>query len=437
MAFESSNQPKSKNRSVKPRYNIDNSKSAQLVLAIFVVVIAGLTLTISLAYTGYINLSENNVVTNFIRKVIFNQASYGDRGNDDSGENPDKHITKPVPVLDKDLYDRKIYGLAHRDLVKELAALASSTATSTIATTSNSNASPNRTVTAADLPPSLWPVIAPYPKAGAVLPFKRIIAYYGNLYSTKMGALGEYPEDVMLARLSAEVDSWTTADPETPAIPALHYIVTTAQQSPGDDGMYRARMPYTEIDKILEMANKIGALVFLDIQLGLSTFADELPIYSKYLELPNVHLGIDPEFAMLKSGKRPGTVVGTVDASDINFVTEYLANIVKNNDLPPKILVVHRYTRPMVTNYKQITIRPEVQIVMHMDGWGDRSRKLASYQEYIYKEPVEFTGFKLFYKNDVRPPGGRFVYDTSTTTTIMAPAEVLKLKPKPVYIQYQ
>src|SRR6187402_3532000 len=37
-----------------------------------------------------------------------------------------------------------------------------------------------------------WPVKGAYPKPGALLPFKRIVAYYGNLYSKKMGALGEY-----------------------------------------------------------------------------------------------------------------------------------------------------------------------------------------------------------------------------------------------------
>ena len=36
-----------------------------------------------------------------------------------------------------------------------------------------------------------WPVKTVYPNAGAILPFKRIIAYYGNLYSKRMGVLGE------------------------------------------------------------------------------------------------------------------------------------------------------------------------------------------------------------------------------------------------------
>ena len=43
-----------------------------------------------------------------------------------------------------------------------------------------------------------WPIKGSYPNAGAILPFKRIVAYYGNLYSKNMGVLGEYPPTEML-----------------------------------------------------------------------------------------------------------------------------------------------------------------------------------------------------------------------------------------------
>jgi hypothetical protein len=38
-----------------------------------------------------------------------------------------------------------------------------------------------------------WPVKMAYPLPGALLPYNRIIAFYGNLYSTD-GILGEIPE---------------------------------------------------------------------------------------------------------------------------------------------------------------------------------------------------------------------------------------------------
>jgi hypothetical protein len=270
-----------------------------------------------------------------------------------------------------------------------------------------------------------WPVKTEPALEGAIFPYKRIIAYYGNLYSKQMGILGELPKQEMLDKLQSEVALWNKADSVTTAIPALHYIAVTAQQQPGKGGKYRLRMPFSQIDSVINMATTIDALVFIDIQVGLSNLQNEMPEFEKYLRMPNVHFGIDPEFSM-KGGQAPGKVVGVFDASDINYATEYLAKIVKENNLPPKVLVIHRFTQGMVTNYKDIKTRPEVQIVMDMDGWGHPELKLNTYQRYIYKEPVEFTGFKIFYKNDVKNNG-----------RLLTPEELLALKPRPVYIQYQ
>ena len=271
-----------------------------------------------------------------------------------------------------------------------------------------------------------WPVKLEYPLPGAILPFNRIVAYYGNLYSKKMGVLGEYPTEEMFKRLNVEIKKWQAADSSVTVLPALHYIAVTAQGYPGKGDKYRLRMPSKQIDSVIRMAARINALVFLDIQVGLSTVQEEVPLLETYLKMPQVHLGIDPEFSM-KTGKKPGSVIGTMDATDINYTIKYLSNLVKTNQLPPKILVVHRFTHAMVTNYKKIKPESEVQVVMDMDGWGAQSRKLSTYHEYISREPVQFTGFKLFYKNDFREANSR----------MMTPEEVLHLKPKPVYIQYQ
>ena len=271
-----------------------------------------------------------------------------------------------------------------------------------------------------------WPVKLEYPLPGAIFPFYRVVAYYGNFYSKKMGVLGEYPTDTMFRKLQQELVHWQAADSTVPVRPALHYIAVTAQGYPGKGDKYRLRMPSKQIDSVIRMAARINALVFLDIQVGKSTVQDEVPLLEPYLKLPQVHLGIDPEFSM-KTGKKPGTVIGTMDASDINFTIKYLSDLVVNNHLTPKILVVHRFTHAMITNYKGIKPNPRVQVVIDMDGWGSKDRKLSTYREYVSKEPVQFTGFKLFYKNDFREANSR----------IMTPAEVLKLKPRPVYVQYQ
>jgi hypothetical protein len=185
-------------------------------------------------------------------------------------------------------------------------------------------------------------------------------------------------------------------------------------------------MPDSQIDHALELASRINGIVFIDFQVGTSDVRRELPMYEKYLAMPNVHLGIDPEFYM-KSGTAPGRAIGTMDASDINWAANYLAGLVRENGLPPKILVIHRFTEDMVTNYQDIEPVPEVQIVMDMDGWGSPQRKFNTYYHVVSSEPVQFTGFKLFYKNDLKEVPPR----------MLTPEEVLSLTPSPVYIQYQ
>lgn len=344
-----------------------------------------LALVYTFGYSGLVATEYRSVAANIVERFI------------------------PLPVLDKADYDARLLALAHVSTTTEVISSAT-TSVRVISTTT----------------PSVWPVQAAYPNADAILPFKRIVAYYGNFYSKGMGVLGEYPTDQMLAMLGAEVKQWEAADPTTPVVPAIHYIVAVAQAGAGKEGKYILRMPDDQIDHALALAKQIDGVVFLDVQVALSTLEYELPMLEKYLKMPQVHLAIDPEFSM-KYGNRPGTVIGTFDAADINYAAEYLARIVRDNHLPPKILVIHRFTQAMVTNYKNIRPLPEVQIVMDMDGFGSKELKTGTYKRVIYPEPVQFTGIKLFYKNDIRPP----------STGLFTPAEVLKLTPAPIYIQYQ
>ena len=258
----------------------------------------------------------------------------------------------PAPVLDVVAYNKKLLALANYKT-----ALATSTSTSSPAGH------------------RLWPAKAVLPLPGALLPFNRIVAYYGNFYSKGMGVLGEYPEAQVLQMLASTTARWRAADPLTPVIPAIDYIAVTAQASPGSDGKYRFRMPDDQIQKALDMADQVHGIVFLNVQVGLSNVQTEVPLLRKYLMMPQVHLSLDPEFAMQTSGRHPGTVIGTLDATDINFAANYLAALVTEYNLPPKILVVHRFTEDMVTNYKAIKPLPQVQVVMDMDGWDFQRRR--------------------------------------------------------------
>ena len=327
-----------------------------------------------------------------------------------------KSLTDQIPQyppLNTADYDLRMIALANNPIIQ-------------ISTTTKTATGTVKIIISTTTPNSPWPVHTAYPDNGAILPFKRIIAYYGNFYSTSMGVLGQYPEEEVITKLTNVVNAWTVADPNTPAIPAIDYIAVTAQGYSGTDNLYRLRMPDDQIEKAISMANKVNGITILDIQPGQSTFEKEIPPLEKYLQMPNVNLGLDPEFAM-QPGQVPGKIyIGTIDASDINFAIDYLSNIVDTYHLPPKILIVHRFTEDMVTNYQKIKTVPEVQVVINMDGWGTPASKLFTYSNYVSDEPVEFTGFKLFYKND-----------TTNGNTLMTPDDLLKLNPRPIYIQYQ
>jgi hypothetical protein len=276
-----------------------------------------------------------------------------------------------------------------------------------------------------NLPPSdsaRWPVKSPEPPPGAIIPEHRIVAFYGNPLSKKMGILGELPPDEMLSRLEEVATEWAATDSGQKVLPALHLIAIVAQGYPGPARKYRLQMPDSIIQRLATAVEERGWLLFLDMQVGVSTVEDELKVLVPYLRRPYIHLALDPEFAM-KDGKRPGTDwMGRMDASEVNHAIDVLAKIVEEEHLPPKVLVVHRFTRNMLTNASQIRLDPRVQVVIDMDGWGSPGSKMGAYRWFVVRHPVQYTGFKLFYKND-KP--------------MMSPEQVLELYPKPMYIQYQ
>lgn len=326
--------------------------------------------------------------------------------------------------LDTAEYDKRLLVLANYVIPKTIVpATSTASGTSPVPPPVLPQYSSSSNVT---VPGSLWPPAAVYPQGGAILPYKRILAYYGNFYSVHMGILGEYEPEEVLRRLQTTADAWNAADPTTPVQPAIEYIAMVAQADAGRDGMYRAMMPATEIEKAYSLAKTANAILILDMQIGLSTIEQELPKFKPYLERPEVHLALDPEFSM-KTGDRPGTVIGTFSAADINYVITYMSEIVRDKKLPPKVLLVHRFTQNMVTGYDLITPTPEVQVVMVMDGWGSKDLKRGTYAQVIKPEPVQFAGLKIFYKNDLKSP----------STGIFTPTEALQLDPKPIFIQYQ
>ena len=253
------------------------------------------------------------------------------------------------------------------------------------------------------------------------LPTDRLVVYYGNPFSAAMGPIGAYPDDVLLALLQQQAQTYADLDPSHPVIPALDYVTPVVQGSPQADGSWTARMPDDSIEYYRALANSNHMLFFMDMQIGHSTVQREVKAVWPFLEQPGVDLALDPEFD-LTSGGIPDVNLGHMTAAEINWVIDQLSNLVQTYHLPPKILIIHQFRIEMLPDWQNIRLKPGVEIVTCVDGFGPPGSKIDDYNIFDNRQLIQYSGFKLFYKLD-KP--------------LMSPSDVLGLNPSPLMVMYQ
>jgi hypothetical protein len=249
----------------------------------------------------------------------------------------------------------------------------------------------------------------------------RLVAFYGTPRSKNMGILGEKPPEEMMKQLKKQAKAYSEADPSHPAVPTIELIATVAQRNPGPDGLYVLKTPRDVIKRYAELAKKNHALLLLDVQLGRASVMHGVKAVAPFLKLPYVHLAIDTEYSVDK-GKVPGIDLGHVDGTEIQKAVEYVDQLVEKNHLPDKVVVVHQFGNGIVTHKNLIKPTEHVEIPLNYDGFGDPAVKMAAYGKLVRKQPIQYGGFKLFFKND---------------HPLLSPKEVLKLDPAPAVVDYQ
>ncbi len=251
-----------------------------------------------------------------------------------------------------------------------------------------------------------------------IFPEHRVVAFYGAPQSDELGALGIGSPTKAVGRLRRQARPYRR--PGRPVLPALELIASVAAANPGADGMYRTRQSGAVIGRYLRAARRAKGLLILDVQPGLADFMTEVRGYERWLREPDVGLALDPEWHT--PGAVPGTTIGSVDATKVNQVSAYLADIVARGRLPEKLFVIHQFTTDMIRNKPQVVKRPGLAVTFNVDGFGDQANKLAKYRQ-LTSEPVRFyNGYKLFYREDV---------------DLMKPREVLRMRPAPDLIVYE
>lgn len=141
------------------------------------------------------------------------------------------------------------------------------------------------------------------------------------------------------------------------------------------------------------------------------------------MKQPYVGLALDPEWK-LGPNEEPLQQVGHVDAAEINEVADWLAELVRENNLPQKGLMVHQFQHQMIRNREAVnTNHPELGFVLHADGHGPPEEKFATWD--MVRNDLS-DGWYMAWKN--------FIDEDTPTFT---PEQTYEINPRPWFVSYQ
>ena len=258
---------------------------------------------------------------------------------------------------------------------------------------------------------------------GLVFPGRRMVALYGHPYGPELGVMGEQ-DPAQAAELAMQYASWYAPLDDQPVIPAFEVIVTVASEFPGEDGNYSNETPIEDIVPYVDAILEAGGYAVLDLQPGQGSFLEQAKMYEDLLKRPNVGLALDAEWK-LNPGEAPLSRIGSATAEEINVVADWLAQLVRDNNLPQKLLILHQFQLAMYPDRENIrTGQPELAWVLHADGHGVPEQKFDTWN--VLREGLD-PNFYMAWKN--------FIDEDTPTFT---PEETYDtVNPRPWFVSYQ
>lgn len=257
---------------------------------------------------------------------------------------------------------------------------------------------------------------------GTAFPGRRMVALYGHPSGPALGALGEQPVEEAVARvtdMAADYQQYT----DEKVVPAFEIIASVASSDPGPGDKYTNYTDPAELKPWVDAITEAGGYAVLDLQPGRATFLEQAKYYEELLKNPNVGLALDPEWR-IGPDELPLQRVGSVDVSEINETADWLANLVQENNLPQKTLLLHQFQLAMISNRENLkTDHPELAYVLHADGHGTPDLKFGTWGVLQQDLPPNvFMAWKNFYDED----------DPTFT-----PEETYAVAPRPWFVSYQ
>ncbi len=238
--------------------------------------------------------------------------------------------------------------------------------------------------------------------AGSESPYynKTWVTYYGRPGIALMGIIGEHDAAAIMPLIKAKAAEYDEANgPEVAVQPAVHLVWGMATVDAQPDNSHLGYLSEAVVMPYIEEGLKAGVDVILDSQIAnLSPTASISPALP-YLKYPNVHLAIDPEFAVVHPGQYvPGNPIGYITAEQVNDVQGAMAEYMRAHGIKGKrILMVHQFQSNMILDKEKLDpTYPEVELTLSVDGFGNPYVKTSKYNALVDAN-TPFTSFKLFY----------------------------------------
>ncbi|MCB9126891.1 MAG: LysM peptidoglycan-binding domain-containing protein [Ardenticatenales bacterium] len=228
------------------------------------------------------------------------------------------------------------------------------------------------------------------------------LTYYGRPGVDIMGILGETEIEEMSDRLEAQAVAYDEANgPTMDVTRAYHLVWGMATANAGEEGDYLSYMSDEATLTYIEAAQARGWQVILDVQVGSRTPLEAVAEGFPWLKYDNVHLAIDPEFAMSTPGQeRPGSPIGFVTAEQLNEAQRAMRDYMVDNGIEGRrMLIIHQFLYAMLKQKDDLEDLYLIDLNITADGWGDPVGKVLKYNGFM-ENTWEYTGFKLFYQWD-------------------------------------
>ncbi len=252
-------------------------------------------------------------------------------------------------------------------------------------------------------------------------PGRRMVALYGTPGTAALGSLGEQDVDGSIAR-AKDLAAQYQPHSDVPVVPAFEIITTVAATQPGPDGDYSNETEIAKIRPYVDAAKAAGVYVVLDLQPGRTDFLTQARRYAELLAEPHVGLALDPEWRLAPNQVHLAQI-GSVTADEVNQVGDWLAGLVRERNLPQKLLLLHQFRAPMIVDRERVnTAHDELAVMVHADGFGTQEMKRATWDTLRANAPNVFWGWKNFIDED-RP--------------MLDPAQTLQVSGDIVFVSYQ